>query len=101
MVTTSVVRTSFYLVHPYLDAQDAAFTAQLTKANEVLEEFKTAHGVVGDNLVSQSEGEQRTTIRSWPSVEIAQAWVDCVLAGNLTQGLEYPPEILSAQVIVE
>ena len=37
-------------------------------------------------------------VRTWPDLATAQAWVDCVLAGNLGQGLEYPAMIISAQV---
>jgi len=100
MRTTTVVRTSIELTYPLLDLpdlQDAA-NVHLTHTESVLEAFKTAHGVTTDNLVSQSEGAQRVTVRSWPDLATAQAWVDLVLSGALAEGLDHPVVIVSAQV---
>jgi hypothetical protein len=102
MRTTTVVRTSFDTLYLDLDLdriiQSVAFNDHLTKTNAILESFKAAHGITTDNLVSQSEGDQRVTVRSWPDLATAQAWVDLVLSGALEEGLSYPPKILSAQV---
>jgi hypothetical protein len=100
MRTTTVARTSYDTLYPDLDLKirEIAFRDQRVRASTILEAFKAAHGITTDNLVEQTEDHPRLTIRSWPSVEIAQAWVDCVLRGDFTEGLEYPPVILSAQV---
>ena len=100
MITTTTARTSFATLYQGLEEgiYEVALSNQRTKANEVLEAFKATHGITTDNLVEQTEGDPRLTVRSWPSVEIAQAWVDCVLRGDLSEGLDYPPEILSSQV---
>lgn len=100
MITTTTARTSFETLYRGLEAEimQVAFSNQQTKANTVLEAFKATHGITTNNLVEQTEGDRRLTVRSWPSVETAQAWVDCVLRGDLSEGLDYPPEILSSQV---
>ena len=100
MRTTTVVRTSIELTYPLLDSTnlDIAVSKYHLQANSVLEAFKTAHGTTSNNLVSQSEGDQRATVRSWPDLETAQAWVDVVLSGALEEGLDHPAVIVSAQV---
>jgi hypothetical protein len=100
MRTTTVVRTSIDLSYPLLDGldlQNAAYRHVL-HTESVLEAFKTTHGITSDNLVSQSEGDQRITVRSWPDLATAQAWVDLVLSGALVEGLNHPAVIVSAQV---
>ena len=100
MRTTTVVRTSIELSYPLLEGYflRTAASDHITHTMSVLEAFKTAHGVTTDNLVSQSEGAQRATVRSWPDLATAQAWVDVVLSGALAEGLDYPAVIISAQV---
>ena len=97
MRTTTVVRTSIDLTYPDLDITTARVNHE-AKAQSVLEAFKTAHGITSDNLVSQSEGDLRTTVRSWPDLATAQAWVNLVLSGALAEGLTHPAVIVSAQV---
>jgi hypothetical protein len=100
MRTTTVVRTSLELTYPLLDEENLAIAANnyWTKANSVFETFKTTHGITSDNLVSQTEGAQRVIVRSWPDLETAQAWVDVVLAGDMSEGLDHYAVIVSAQV---
>jgi hypothetical protein len=110
MRTTTVVRESLEITYPDLDTSvspDIPLTAvtlghagqlHATKALTFLEEFCNTHGCSSNNLVSQSDGTQRATVRSWPDLETAQAWVDAVLAGSLSEGLDHPTVIISAQV---
>ena len=100
MRTTTVTRTALELTHPELNGADLqlALDAHLAKAISVLEAFATAQGTTSDNLVSQTDCEQRITVRSWPDLATAQAWVDLVLAGDLAQDLEHPAVIISAVV---
>ena len=100
MRTTTVIRIELSRSYPDLGPANLqiALDAHLAKAQSVLEAFKTAHGITTDNLVSQSEEEQRATVRSWPDLETAQAWVDVVLSGALAEGLDHPTVIVSAQV---
>jgi hypothetical protein len=100
MRTTTVVRTSLELTYPLLDSTDlaVAFGAHIAKTQSVLEAFVIAHGTTSDNIVSQSEGDQRATVRSWPDLATAQAWVDLVSSGALAEGLEHPLVVISAQV---
>ena len=100
MRTTTVVRNSIELSYPLLDGLDLqnAGYRHIIHTESVLEAFKTAHGVTTDNLVSQSEGHLRATVRSWPDLATAQAWVDLVLSGALAEGLNHPSVIVSAQV---
>jgi len=100
MRTTTVVRNPLAHTYPLLDAAEfeIVINAHMTKVQSVLAAFNTAHGVTTDNLVSQSEGLERITVRSWPDLETAQAWIDVVLSGALAEGLDYPPVIVSAQV---
>ena len=100
MRTTTVVRTSIEIAYPSLDSTDLeiAVSNYQLRANSVLEAFKTAHGITSDNLASQSDQRQRATVRSWPDLETAQAWVDVVLSGALEEGLDHSAVIVSAQV---
>ena len=100
MRTTTVARTPFAVTYPNLDETQiyAIFTAHYNKTMEALVEFAETHRVSSDNLVSQSEDNPRLTVRSWPDLEIAQAWVDLILAGGGTEGLDFPPVLISAQV---
>jgi len=81
----------------------AAIVAQKTKIQSVLEAFTTTHGLTSDNLVSETDEIESsspliTSVRSWPDLATAQAWVDLVLSGALVQGLDIPGVIVSAQV---
>jgi len=100
MRTTTVVRNSLDLTYPSLDSTDlaVAFGAHIAKMQSVLEAFVIAHGTTSDNIVSQSEGDQRATVRSWPDLATAQDWIDLVLSGALSEGLEHPLVVISAQV---
>jgi hypothetical protein len=101
MRTTTVVRNPIDL-SSLTDPKDRAiaYNIQLAKTQSVLADFRTAHGVTTYNRISQSDGDQGQiiTVRSWPDLETAQAWVDSVLAGSLSEGLDYYAEIVSAQV---
>ncbi len=104
MRTTTVVNGGF--AHHNLSESEitTAISVFQAQVQSVLEAFATTHGVSSNNLVSQSdvdsvsESTPRHVVRTWPDLATAQAWVDCVLAGNLGQGLEYPAMIISAQV---
>lgn len=100
MRTTTVVRNSLPLLYPQLGALEleTAFQSHLTQTQTILESFLTEHGITTDNLVSQTDGDERATVRSWPDLETAQAWIDIVLSGTLEQGLDHPAVIVSAQV---
>ena len=100
MRTTTVARTAFAMVYPELDAIElkTAITAHFAKTTQVLVEFAQTHATTSDNLVSQSEESPRLTVRSWPDLETAQAWVDTVLSGACSEGLDYPAVVVSAQV---
>jgi hypothetical protein len=100
MRTTTVIRNNIDY-SSIIDPEDGenALRVHLTKAESVFEAFKTAHGVTSDNLVSHSENDQTNSyVRSWPDLETAQAWVDLVLSGDLSEGLVYYPVVVSAQV---
>lgn len=114
MRTTTVVNGGF--AHHNLSESEitTAISVFQAQVQSVLETFATTHGVSSNNLVSQSastfvksdasvvesvtQDTPRYVVRTWPDLATAQAWVDCVLAGNLGQGLEYPAMIISAQV---
>jgi hypothetical protein len=104
MRTTTVVNGGF--AHHNLSESEitTAISVFQAQVQSVLETFATTHGVSSNNLVSESvveivtEGTPRYVVRTWSDLATAQAWVDCVLAGNLGQGLEYPAMIISAQV---
>ena len=101
MPTTTVVRNSIELSYPDLNHAETmiAMDAHKRHISSVLTEFKTAHGVTTNNLVSQLANDQTSSfVRSWPDLETAQAWVDVVLSGTLTEGLDHPTVIVSAQV---
>lgn len=99
MRTTTVIRNDIDLSSlTNLTDQADALSTHLAKAQSVFEAFKTAHGITSDNLVSRSEGEQVIMVRSWPDLETAQAWVDVVLSGDLYEGLDHYPVVVSAQV---
>jgi hypothetical protein len=101
MRTTTVVRNPIDL-SSLTDPADQAFAynMQLAKTQTVLADFKAAHGVTDYNRISQITGDQGqiATVRSWPDLETAQAWVDSVLAGSMSEGLEHYAEIVSATV---
>ena len=100
MRTTTVIRNNIDLSSLTDPADEAdALRVHLAKAESVCEAFKTTHGITSDNLVSRS-GDDQTNIhvRSWPDLATAQAWVDLVLSGSLSQGLDYYPVVISAQV---
>lgn len=104
MRTTTVVNGGF--AHHRLSESEYLTAISVHKMNfeSILERFTKTHGCSSDNIVSEAvvenvtEDTPRHIIRTWPDLATAQAWVDCVLAGNLGQGLEYPPMIISAQV---
>jgi poly(3-hydroxyalkanoate) synthetase len=99
MRTTTVIRNDIDLSSLTIPTDRlVALNTHLAKAQSVFDAFKTAHGITSDNLVSRSEGAQVIMVRSWPDLETAQAWVDCVLSGALSEGLDYYPVVVSAQV---
>ena len=73
-------------------------------SQRVLETFTKTHGCSSDNLVSDTSNEivssftPNFVVRAWPDLVTAQAWADFILAGNLEQGLEFPPLIIDSQV---
>jgi len=100
MRTTTVARKPLAEAYPDLNDTelDAVSTAHIDKTMQVLTAFAQAHGTTTDNLVSQSDTSPRLTVRSWPDLETAQAWVDVVLSGACSEGLDYPAVVVSAQV---
>ena len=100
MRTTTMVRHKLAYTYKDFDVAtiEAAVVAQKTKIQSILEAFATTHGLTSDNLVSETEGFEITSVRSWPDLATAQAWVDLVLSGALVQGLDIPGVIVSAQV---
>jgi len=100
MRTTTMVRQRLFYTYRDFDTEivKAAIVTQKTKIQSVLEAFATTHGLTSDNLVSETDGLEITSVRSWPDLATAQAWVDLVLSGALVQGLDIPGVIVSAQV---
>jgi len=100
MRTTTVAWTPIIETFPNLNETElnAVFTAHWNKTIQVLVAFAQSHNTSSDNLVSQSEDSPRLTVRSWPDLATAQAWVDVVLSGALSEGLDFPPVVVSAQV---
>ena len=105
MRTTTVVFGGF-AYHGITDPSiyTTAISAHKQNLERILERFAETHGCSSDNLVSETVVEMPTAvtprhvIRTWPDLATAQAWVDCVLGGDLGQGLQYPAMIISAQV---
>ena len=100
MRTTTVVSPWMGLAYPLLDpiGVQNAQNAHLVQLQSALGVVATAHGTTSDNIVSQSDGPERITVRTWPDLAAAQAWVDTVLSGTFAEGLEHPVVIVSAQV---
>ena len=72
----------------------------ITKTSPVLREFASHYNTSIDNLVSEDVNHEtclRTVVRSWPTVDVATAWVTASLNATwLTD--EYPGVVISAQV---
>ena len=102
MRTTTIVREQLAFSYPSL-AQVEINSAELALEDRLVsiaEEFNALHAFHPElNIIFTNEEPQaRTTIRQWPNLTVAQAWIDLVLSGNLNEGLAYPVNIISAQV---
>jgi hypothetical protein len=81
-----------------LAAKAAEYQATLSP---ILSQFATLHNLSTDNLVSltvEHETCLRTVVRSWPTADIANAWVTTSLDTKLWLTNDYPGMIISAQV---
>ena len=99
MRTTTVV----YKFDSLPSAEDLASRAAAFSANvsPVLNAFATRHSTSTDNLVNETVDHEtclRTVVRSWPSLDVATAWVAASLQTKLWLTNDYPGMIISAQV---
>lgn len=81
-----------------LATKAAAFIANLSP---VLSKFADRHSTSTDNLVRETVDHEtclRTVVRTWPSLEVATAWVAVSLQTNLWLTNDYPGMVISAQV---
>ena len=102
MRTTTIVREQLAFSYPSLTQAEinSAESALEDRLVVIAEEFNALHAFHPElNIIFTDEEPQlRTTTRQWPNLTVAQSWVDLVLSGKLNEGLEYPVNIISAQV---
>ena len=102
MRTTTIVREQLAFSYPSLTQAEivSAESALELRLVSIAKEFSTLYSFNPEyNVIFKDEEPQlRTTIRQWPNLTVAQAWIDLVLSGNLNEGLAYPVNIISAQV---
>ena len=95
--TTVVFRFAPESSQEVLSTKAADYIARTSPA---LNEFASQYNTSIDNLVSEDVNHEtclRTVVRSWPTVDVATAWVTASLNATwLTD--EYPGVVLSAQV---
>jgi hypothetical protein len=96
--TTIVFRFTAEASQEVLSTKMATYNARM---KPILSDFVSLHGISDDNLVSEDVNHEtclRTVVRTWPSLEIATAWVAASLETRSWLTDYYPGTIISAQV---